>query len=149
MPHDAGCRYAREELGGGHTDAAKRVSDTYNMHIAAGGRLGSVFAAALSDGTTDGVLYETRFDAVRHQRHNERWYCYLRLGAPVMTVCQAESVMRMQRQAARLGLPDRDDRRGGLEVIPRLTNEGYARQLAALSGALNLPIALGYFKERP
>ena len=146
VAHDAGCKFARQ-FAGGHSDMAKRVSDTYNMHIAAGAPAGSVIAVALADGHTDGVAYGSRAAAVTHQHHNEHWFAYIRLAAPRMTVCEAESFMRLQRQASRLRLADRDDRRGGLEVIPRLDLPGLRSQAAALSGSARLPIALGYSKE--
>lgn len=140
--HDPGCRHARQ-WHGGHSDAAKRVSDTYNMHIAAGARRGGVIAVALSDGTSDSTVYDSRAAAVAHQHHNERWYAYIRLNAPSMSVCEAESVMRWQRQAAKLAPAELGDPNGGLEVIPRLTQEDRERQLAAMDGRLRLPVALG------
>jgi hypothetical protein len=150
VSHDPGCKYARPE-GGGHSDAAKRLSDTYNLHRAAAGfHARGVFAAALADGTSDGILYDSRADAVRHQHHNEQFYAYIRLGAPSMTVCAAESVMRFQRHGYELARRhvDREDRaHGGREIIPRLTNEDQERQIRAMRGLVRLPIALGHGKE--
>lgn len=143
VKHDPGCRYARER-DGGHSDASKRLSDTYNLHRLAGGRNGQVFAVRLSDGTTDGVLYDTRAECVRHQHHNEHWYAYVRLGASSMTICEAASVLYMARSASHLQLADRDDKHGGMTVIPRLTAEDFDRQIRALRGELALPIAIGY-----
>lgn len=140
--HDRGCRYARQ-ADGGHSDMAKRVSDTYNLHIIAGARRGSVLAFSLADGTSNGDVYDNRADAVMHQHHDERWFAFIRIAEGHMSVCQAESVMRWQRQAARWAPPETGEHSGGLEVIPRLTREGHARQLAALAGSLHLPIALG------
>lgn len=140
--HDPGCRWSRES-DGGHSDAAKRISDAYNLHVTCGARLGQVFAFALADGCSDGVLYDSRADAVNHQRHNEARRGYARIGAGGMTVCAAAAVLRWQRQAAALAAPGRGEKSGGLEVIPRLTLEGQARQLAAMAGRINVPIALG------
>jgi hypothetical protein len=127
---------------------AKRVSDTYNMHRAVlGFSAKGVIALALADGTSDGTVYDNRESAVAHQRHNERWYAYIKINAPSMSICEAESVMRWQRQAAALAPADRDSRNGGLEVIPRLSVEGQERQLAAMAGRVNLPVALGTSKE--
>jgi len=144
--HDHGCKYARLE-GGGHSDAAKRLADWYNLHRAAGTRRG-VIAVALADGSSDGVLYEDRAAAVCHQHHNERWYAFIRIAAPSMSICEAESVMRWQRQAAAIAPPQRDEPGGGREVIPRLTAEDCERQLAAMTGRVNLPVALGKSKEQ-
>lgn len=144
--HDPGCRYARES-DGGHSDAARRLSDTYNLHRAAGTTRGWI-AVRLADGRSDRTVYETRAAAIVHQHHDENWRAYISLAAPVMTICEAASVLRWHRQQAGLRLADRDDRRGGPVVIPRLTQEDRDRQLAALAGRIRLPIALGYVKEQ-
>jgi len=144
VPHEHGCDWARPS-GGAHSDAAKRVRDTYNLHRAAGAAgaafglnstLNKIFAVALADGASDGVLYDTRHDAVRHQHHNEKWYAYLRVERYVMTACQAESVLKFHREAYDKGLVfvDRDDARlSSMELITRMTTEDHRRQLAALS----------------
>lgn len=142
VKHDPGCRYARQ-ADGGHSDTAKRLSDTYNLHIVAGARRGGVIAVSLDDGSSDTTVYDSRADAVSHQHHNERWYAYIRINAGHMSVCEAESVMRWQRQANKLAAAQLGEQNGGLEIIPRLTKEGIERQLAAMAGRLNLPIALG------
>jgi len=137
--HDPGCRFARES-DGGHSDAAKRVSDHHNLHLMAGegfrgltGRnphIGRVFACALADGRSDGVLYDTLEDAVRHQHHNEDWFAYLRVTNGGMSVCQAASVLRLHRQARESGL-----RFTGTDParvpIPRLSAEKFADQVLA------------------
>lgn len=146
--HDPGCKHARLE-GGGHSDAARRLADTYNLHKACGAVRGWI-AVALADGSSDGDLYDSRQDAVRHQHHGEHWHAYIRIqpGGSPMTVCEAEAVMRFQRQASRLRLADRDDKHGGLEVIPRLTTEDQERQIDALAGRIRMPVALGYAREQ-
>lgn len=145
VPHDRGCRYARLEHGG-HSDAAKRLSDLVNLHVAAGVTRG-VIAVALSDGKSDNVVYPDRASAVAHQHHNERWYAFIRLQPASMSVCAAESVMRFQRQQAAIAPAQLGDRNGGLEVIPRLNLEDVETQLAAMAGRIKLPIALGIGKE--
>lgn len=142
IAHDPGCKYAREP-DGSHTDAAKRLSDTYNLHIVAGARRGLVIAYSLADGSSDNVLYDSRADAVAHQRHNEARRGYVRIGPGRMTVCEAAALIRWDRQAARLAGAQLGEKSGGLEVIPRLTIDGRERQLAAMSGRLRMPIALG------
>ena len=145
--HDAGCRYARLEHGG-HSDAAKRLSDTVNLHVCAG-IIRGVIAVALADGRSDGTVYPDRASAVAHQHHNEAWYAFIRLNPSTMSVCAAESVMRFQRQQAEIVRARRGDRNGGLEVIPRLNMEDLERQLSAMAGRSGMPIALGYGKESP
>ena len=119
-----------------HSDAAKRVSDQYNLHRVAGGHdaIGRVFAARLSDGKSDGELYDNKLHAVLHQRHDERFYGYLRINPASMTPCDAEGFLRMHRGAERRGLPnaDRDHHAGGLQVIPRLTVEDQRAQVAQI-----------------
>lgn len=142
VKHDKGCRYARE-ADGGHSDAAKRLSDIYNLHIVAGARRGAVIAVSLADGSSDGVVYDTRADAVSHQRHNEGWKAFIRIGPGRMTVCEAASQLRWQRHANKLAAAQLGERSGGLELIPRLTRAGAERQLDALTGRISMPLALG------
>ena len=144
MPHDRGCRYARPE-GGGHSDAAKRIADAYNLHKVAGACVGWWVAFALADGSSDDEVYPTKAEAVRHQHHNEWWFTFVKIGPTHMTVCQAESLLYMGRMQSKLKLADRDDRRGGYDVIPRLTIEDHWRQMEALRTGQGA-IALGYRK---
>jgi hypothetical protein len=154
VAHDMGCQWARP-ASGGHSDAARRVCDTYNLHRAAGeafgirSNLNKIFACALADGTSDGVLYDTRADAIRHQHHNEKWYAYLRVERYVMGLCSAERMLKWHREAYDKGLVfvDRDTavrvpghapmNLADLEIIPRITIEDHARQLAALRRAVS------------
>lgn len=138
--HDPGCEWADAH---DHSDAAKRVADTYNLHRVAGTGLGlcqvgKVFAVRLSDGTSDGVLYDTLPDAIRHQRSNAKWYAYLRVQRDAMTVCNAASLLKMHREADTAGLNfvgRHDDPASQMEIIPRLTVEDHQRQLRALAAA--------------
>jgi hypothetical protein len=137
--HDQGCRYA--QLGNGtHEDAAKRAADAYNLHRIAGGddAVGKIIAVKLSDGTSDGVAYPSKYEAVRHQRHNERYCMFLRIRRASMTVCAAATLLRSARMLYDLGhaQADRDHSKGGLQVISRLTLEDAARQDVALARAL-------------
>lgn len=140
--HDAGCRFARED-NGGHTDAARRLSDTYNLHRTLG-RRGGVIAVRFDDGSSDDVVYPDRQTAIDHQHHNERWMAFVELAESNMTVCQAASVLRWQAHALKLDARERGATgTGGLLVIPRLTIEGRERQIAAMAGRVALPLALG------
>lgn len=138
QPHDPGCEFADAS---DHSDAAKRIADAYNLHRIAGAGLGlsqvgKVFAARLSDGTSDGVLYDDIRDAIRHQKHNARWYCYLRIQRDAMTVCNAASFLKFHREADKAGLNfvgRHDEPQSAMEIIPRLTVEDHQRQRAALA----------------
>lgn len=142
--HDPGCRYARPEHGG-HSDAAKNMSDHYNLHKSVGAITGHWLAFALQDGGHDGTVYESKAEAVRHQHHAEWWCAFIRIGPSYMSVCEAESQLMWQRQQARLKLPDRDDKRGGLDVIRRLTTTDHLLQAEMLRTGTGL-VGLGYRK---
>jgi hypothetical protein len=140
--HDPGCRYGR----GQHGDAAKRIADTHNLHRTAGSGLGldnvgKIFACALNDGTSDGVLYPDIKTAIRHQKHNAKWYCYLRVTRDAWTECMAASLLQVHRDADDAGLKfvDRDDPSYGAEIIPRLTVEDHYRMTRALAAKTWIP----------
>jgi hypothetical protein len=140
--HEPGCDYGRRE----HGDAAKRIADTYNLHRIAGSGLGldnigKVFAVALNDGTSDGELYPDMKTAIRFQRHNAKWYAYLRVGREAMTECNAASLLKLHRDADKHGLKfvDRDDPSYGNEIIPRLTVEDHQRMTKALAAGTWIP----------
>lgn len=125
--HDRGCPRENRSPLGWHSDAARRVSDTYELHRAAGltEAIGGWFAVALADGASDGVLYEGKRDAAAHQHHHELRYAFIQIGPWPMSVCAAESFLRTRRAFAGAGIPqaDRDHPAGGLDVIRRLTVE--------------------------
>lgn len=160
VKHDHGCKWARATdvdidsdgtvlsatIGPGHSDAAKRFADNYNLHKAAGMVCGWI-AVALADGSSDGNVYDTREDAVRFMFPNERWFFYCCLQQPSLTICAAESLLRYRRIMNEVEGPhtDRDAPHGGLEVIQRLSVEDIEAQIRAVrtgQGAL----AMGYRK---
>jgi hypothetical protein len=52
-------------------EAGKRMADALNLQLIVNGIAvtGRWMAFALADGSSDNVLYDTRADAIRHQRH--------------------------------------------------------------------------------
>lgn len=126
-----------------HSDAAKRICDTYTLHRLADpiGNIGQWFAVAIADGTSDGVLYDSRIDAIRHQRHNEFYYVYVQIVPAQMSICDAEIFLAGVRKTyeARKKLMDRNHPQGGLEIIPRLTVEDQRAQNAGIGQNLILP----------
>ena len=134
--HDAGCKYARPS-DGGHTDAAKRVSDTYNLHLIGAGDVakGQWIAVALQDGSSDNTLYASRVAAVKHQHHNEQRYAYIRIMPTSMSVCEAEAFLRMHRLAYDAGfrMTDPQAAGGGYDIVPRITAEEHHAQVDALA----------------
>jgi hypothetical protein len=110
-----------------HSDAAKRASDNYNLHRVTNpyDSIGKWIAVALSDGSSDGVLYDTKKECVSHQHHDEMWYAYIRINPSSMMPCDAEIFLRMHRMMYDKGirLADPDDVKGGRDVIKRSTSE--------------------------
>ena len=133
VTHSEGCPAA----GMPHSDAARRLSDTYRLHRLAAGMdaIGQWFAARLDDGSSDGVLYATRRDAVRHQHHNEQFYAFVAIGPWDTDVCEAEAFIQMNRSLydAGLRLSDPDHVSGGREVIQRATREDQRSLIASIA----------------
>lgn len=127
----------------GHSDAAKRIADTYNLHrIGAGyGAIGKWFAAALHDGRTDDTLYDTKQEATRFQHHNEQYYTFIHIQPCSMNACEAEVMLKTARFAYDNGmrLADPQDRNGGKEVIKRLTAEDQLAQARGKNTNLLMP----------
>jgi hypothetical protein len=127
-----------------HSDAAKRIYDIYGLHRIADpiGNLGKWIAVAISDGTSDNVLYDSRIDAIRHQHHNEFYYAYIQIVPNTMSICDAEIFLSGVRKTydARKALMDRDHPSGGMEIIPRLTVEDQQAQNAGMATNLILPV---------
>jgi hypothetical protein len=115
-----------------HDDAAKRLSDEYNLHRIGMGEkaIGQWFAARLNDGTSDHVLYENKREAVRHQHHNERYYTFIKIGPFSMTDCSAAVMLKTGRALEDSGLrmADPDHHAGGMDVIKRVTVEDQVAQ---------------------
>lgn len=57
-------------------DAGQRMADALNAHVVfSKGCFGRWMAIRLEDGSSDGTLYDTREDAIRHQRfEHQAWY---------------------------------------------------------------------------
>jgi hypothetical protein len=131
LSHDPGCRHA-----GPHSDEARRCSDAINLHVTSLGWEATKkwVAVRLSDGGSDGTLYDSRRDAIRHQLH-EQQCAYVCIHPGGMNPCQAESYLRMQRQTYDAGahFVDPDHVAGGPEIIRRLTRSDQSAQMAAIS----------------
>ena len=118
--------YCRQKLLG-HSDPAKRVSDTYNLHKAVDqyGTVGKWLAFRLDDGSSDDVLYDSKQDAVSHQHHNEHFYMFVKMGPASMSVCDAETILSVHRRMYDAGfrMADPDSRTGGPDMIKRTSAE--------------------------
>lgn len=105
-------------------DAGKRASDTVNMHrtFANWDELQHKWIAFnLGDGSSDGVLYDSKRDAVKHQFH-EQLCAYVAFKNLVAgsTPHEMSIFIKFTRDAYKAGfrLPDPDDQFGGQAVAP-------------------------------
>jgi hypothetical protein len=149
VAHDINCDRARRTPLGGHSDAAKRVSDTYRLHkIGIGNQaIGQWFAARLADGTTDNVLYGTKRAAVRHQHHNEVYFAFVCIGPGDMSPCEADEFLALNRMLYDKGIrmTDPDDVKGGREIVQRSTVEDQRSLVRSIaSGGRIRPSGLVY-----
>jgi hypothetical protein len=133
MAHVGGCP-RREQ---GHTDAARRVADACILQWVAGkyDTVGKWLAFKLEDGRSDNVLYDSKRDVVRHQKHGEMSRMYVKIHPGGMNPCEAEAMLRYTRQAYLNGfrLPDPDSKTGGPDLIPRIGMEKVRAQISALT----------------
>lgn len=122
----------------GVSDAAKRLHDTYATHRIAQGMVanGKWFAVRLTDGISDGVLYDTKKDAIRNQIGLEKYYAYVCVTPAHMTHKAAEAFLSGQRKMYDMGhkMTDPDDFFGGREPIKRLTRRDQYHQIRAVTG---------------
>lgn len=101
---------AAQGVGGfGFSDAAQRVSDAVGRQLANHGAAAYFrwVAVRLADGSSDGVLYDARADAHRHQFSPERC-AYVQIPPTGMNAREAESYLRFARFAYDTGyrMPD-------------------------------------------
>lgn len=118
---------AHENNGGitppNYSDAAKRASDiinAYYSYVPLDRLLRSWIAIRLSDGGSDGTLYDTKRDAVRHQ--SDEFLCaYISLAncPNGVSKLEAERFLAYTRAAYDAGfrLPDPDSMTGGPETF--------------------------------
>lgn len=139
--HQPGCRY--RGTNGQHSDAAKRIHDQYHLHrtVDLYGSIGHWIACALSDGTSDGVLYDSKSDAVHHQHHNEQFYTFIQITMANLSVCDAEVFLTVTRRLYDKGMRmvDPDHAKGGRELIKRTTREDQLSYLKLRPTGLTWP----------
>jgi len=119
--------------GVGYSDAAKRASDIVNAYVTfvPPEELRHKWVAIrLADGGYDGVLYDSKQDAVRHQLDEYlcAYVCFrnLLMGANPKDM---ELFLKFNRDAYDAGfrLPDPDDKTGGREVLMTTALRDYYR----------------------
>lgn len=140
MKHEPRCPWSGKD---DHSDAAKRVYDNYHLHRTADyyGTLGKWIACALSDGSSDGIAYDSKSDAIRHQHHNEQYYAYIQITPANMTHCSAEIFLGITRRLydAGMRMADPDHPQGGKQLIQRVSVEDQLAYLRGRSQNLILP----------
>ncbi len=89
-----------------YTDAARRMADAVNIHMHAVGfaASGKWVACKLADGSSDGVLYDTKLQAITHQKMDEKYYAYVMIPPTGMSVAQAERYLGFVRQMYDAGM---------------------------------------------
>jgi len=108
---------------GAYPPAAHRCSDAVRLHIVCG-NVGRWVAIRLSDGGTDGVIYDTRAHAIAHQLH-ETQCAYVRVPPDDMSPAAAYSYLTTVRALYDAGIPLADPDRDvqmpvRRELLPRL-----------------------------
>lgn len=88
------------------SDAARRCADNVNLHAMVGGADHWV-AIRLSDGGSDGALYDTREQAISHQLRPE--YCtYVLVPPSGMEPAEAEALLKYWRALSDANVRDDD-----------------------------------------
>jgi hypothetical protein len=89
-------------------DIGKRAHDTIALHVI-GGNVGKWVALRLEDGSSDGIPYDTRREAIEHQLH-EQLCCYVKVPPDGMPAEDALRFILINRslyaQGYRLADPD-------------------------------------------
>ena len=123
------------------TDAAKRARDiinSYTAYVPYEQRVRSWVALRLADGGSDGVLYDSKREAVRHQPDEFLCAYFSYRGAPngFASVKDAAIWLEYHRQAYDAGFrtPDPDAASGGPDLIMPTPNEQVALQLGRWHG---------------
>ncbi len=137
MTHEHWCKK------GVHSDAAKRLSDTYNLHRIVLGldAVGKWFAVSLSEGKGDDVLYDSKRDCVRHQKHMEQYYTFIKIVPSGMKICEAEVMLTTARRLYDKGMrmTDPDHKAGGMDLIKRVAVEDQLAMLRGVAQNLRMP----------
>lgn len=137
--HEAWCQFK----GVTHSDAAKALRDTFNLHRigAPYDSIGKWFAVSLAEGKGDNVLYDSKLECVRHQKHNERYYTFIKIVPVTMNECEANVMLNTARRlyANGMRMADPDHKHGGVDLITRLTVEDQLAQMRGIVTNLRMP----------
>lgn len=91
-------------------DVARRVSDAVNLHIAVNENARGFVACRMDTGHSDGTLYDTRTQAVRHQKSDESYYFYVKVQPGGLQPKEAWTLVVAFRELRAAGIrPDHED----------------------------------------
>lgn len=86
---------SRDEQLRAETDRARRMSDTIRGHIAEG-HSGFWCAVRMSDGGSDGIVYDSRVAAINHQLREDQC-CYVKIPPDDMPPAACAAFLRINR----------------------------------------------------
>ena len=111
-----------------YSDAAKRLADAINLHIHAQGDAAffRIIAFRLDDGRSDGALYDSRDDAIRHTRAKPGIWAFAQIQPNGSNPQEAESALKWARFTYH-DLGARIDSHGDVEPIMPLRREAFNR----------------------
>ena len=104
---------------GTYSDESRRLTDAHNLALAVHGKsaIGRFIACRMSDGSSDGTLYDTRTDAVRHQLH-EQQCAYVCVQDAPMSYREGSGYLNYVRAVYDAGFRMPDPANGGGEIEP-------------------------------
>lgn len=102
-------------------DIGRRVSDAMHLHILTGS-VGEWMAVRLSDGSSDGIAYPSRADAITHQLH-EQLCCYLRVTPDGIQPADAYRFVELNRALYDAGYRIADPDMPGEPIYPQTLEE--------------------------
>jgi hypothetical protein len=105
-------------------DIGKRASENINLHVV-GGNVGKWVAIRMSDGGSDGIPYDSRREAIKHQLH-EQYCCYIQVTPDGITPADALRFVLINRALYDAGFRLSDPDMPGEPIYPQ-TDVEFAR----------------------
>lgn len=97
-------------------DIGKRASEAINLHVY-GGNVGKWVALRLEDGSSDGIPYDSRRDAIAHQLH-EQQCAYIKVTPDGITPIDAARFIAINRALYAAGFRLADPDMPGEPIYP-------------------------------
>lgn len=115
-------------------DAGKRFCDIINLHMTYGEMQDirdKFMAISLADGSSDGHMYDSKVEAIKHQLHEQQCYYFSFRGVNPggVNAYECAVMLQFQRNAYKSGLRlvDPDDRFGGKQAMMTTAQFDYFR----------------------